>query len=141
LACHYLKTWPGYFAAVVRGDKSFELRKADRDFTVGDSLILQEFLPSTEVFTGRNWVVIVTYRLDGGMFGLDEKYCVLGIRQLSIDELGSEPNVGGVAGSEAPPTGTMPKLPPAEKFLDQAVGVYGMNEDDAAALYSWQLRQ
>ena len=37
---HTLKTEPEYWEAQRRGDKTFEIRKNDRDFKVGDILIL-----------------------------------------------------------------------------------------------------
>lgn len=93
MAVHYLKTWPQYFAAIISGEKTFEIRKNDREFKVGDSLCLQEFIPSHEQFTGRVWVVIVTYIFNGGSLGVYSSYCVLGIRQLSTAELGIKLNV------------------------------------------------
>ncbi len=39
---HELKTWSAYFNEVFMGHKTFEVRKADRDFKVGDKLILIE---------------------------------------------------------------------------------------------------
>lgn len=42
---HELKTWPEFFAASRRGIKRFELRRADRDFHVGDELLLREWDP------------------------------------------------------------------------------------------------
>ena len=32
---HDLKTWPEYFAEIANGNKTFELRKNDRDFESG----------------------------------------------------------------------------------------------------------
>ena len=41
---HELKIRPEYFKAVVLGDKMFEIRKNDRDFKVGDIIVLHEWL-------------------------------------------------------------------------------------------------
>jgi len=40
---HALKTWPEYFQAVAERGKTFEVRKADRPFKVGETLLLQEW--------------------------------------------------------------------------------------------------
>lgn len=38
-----LKTWKEYFDDIVTGHKNFEVRKDDRGFKEGDTLILKEF--------------------------------------------------------------------------------------------------
>lgn len=49
---HNLKTWPCYFEEVRNGFKPFEIRKNDRNFEVGDLLVLEEFDPdATEEVT------------------------------------------------------------------------------------------
>ena len=84
---HKLKTWPKYFLDVREGVKTFEFRKNDRDFKVGDFLLLQEFDPFTKSFTGNEVWVKVTYKLDGGGFGLDAEHCVLSIALAPFGEL------------------------------------------------------
>jgi hypothetical protein len=77
---HNLKTWPEYFVAVLIGTKTFEIRKNDRDFNVGDELVLQEYEPTNDMYSGRSVKRTVTYVLNGGSFGIDKGYCVLGLR-------------------------------------------------------------
>lgn len=75
---HELKTWPIYFDAVADGRKTFEVRKADRDFQVGDTLILNAWKPDWG-YTGASLMRQITYVLPGGQFGIEDGYCVLGI--------------------------------------------------------------
>ena len=41
---HDLKIHPIYYSAIICGDKTFEIRKNDRDFAVGDEIMLHEFI-------------------------------------------------------------------------------------------------
>lgn len=66
---HYLKTWPEFFQAVKKRKKKFEIRFNDRDYQKGEILILQEFDPNTNGYTGANDIVcLVTYTLQGEPF-------------------------------------------------------------------------
>lgn len=91
---HELKTWPEFFQAVWDGDKTFELRKDDRPYAVGDLLVLREFDPSgvtvdpetqcesPGAYTERSLLRRVTYVLRGDgaeRFGLKSGYCILGL--------------------------------------------------------------
>jgi hypothetical protein len=78
---HNLKTWPEYFDAVAIGAKTFEVRKHDRDYVVGDWLRLMEYDPETERFTGREAMRRVTYILSGHLLhiGIRRGYCVMGL--------------------------------------------------------------
>jgi len=67
---HELKTWPKHFSAVYDGAKAFEFRYNDRDFCVGDTLILREWEPRHDykrtfggTYTGRAVEAAVTYIL------------------------------------------------------------------------------
>jgi len=87
---HELKTWPPYFAAVKRGEKPFEIRKNDRDYRVGDWLRLLEWLPAMECYTGEEHEAQITYMLDGGSFGLESGFCVLGLSSPRVEEVRRE---------------------------------------------------
>lgn len=43
---HALKCHPHFFAAIVDGKKTFEIRRDDRHYRVGDQLMLAEYDPS-----------------------------------------------------------------------------------------------
>jgi hypothetical protein len=91
---HDLKTWPDSFEDVLAGAKRFEVRKDDRDYAVGDVLILREYEPDTrsvdpetqvEVpgrYTGRVVARAVTYLMRGGRFGIEHGYVVLGLEEV-----------------------------------------------------------
>ena len=84
---HELKTHPEPFAAICRGEKRFEYRySGDRIFTIGDILLLKEFIPETETFTGETIKVKITYLLSGGQFGVPKDYCIMSIAPLSLFE-------------------------------------------------------
>ncbi len=83
---HELKTLPEYFKAVNLGVKMFEVRKNDRDFKVGDVLILREWLPtehceSTGQYSGRKIERTIGCFIDGVQFGIKKGYCVLGFQE------------------------------------------------------------
>jgi len=75
----YLKTETQCYQDMERGLKTFEVRKNDRDYKVGDILYLQETVNG--VFTGRETSGMeVIYILPGGQFGIDPDYCVMQLR-------------------------------------------------------------
>lgn len=62
---HELKLWPEFYAPLQSGDKRFELRKDDRGFRAGDELVLREWDPRSEKYTGRELQGTVTYLCSG----------------------------------------------------------------------------
>ena len=80
---HELKTLQQHYDYVVTGHKKFELRKKDRDFKVGDYLLLRRYDLWNKEYTGQTCLVIVTHLLDGGVFGLDPSYCIMSIELIS----------------------------------------------------------
>jgi len=79
---HELKTWPEHFNPVLKGAKTFEIRKDDRNFQVGDRLLLREWDPLPKQHTGRNLTAEITHKLPGGQFGIVTGWCVLAIKIL-----------------------------------------------------------
>jgi hypothetical protein len=85
-----LKTWPEFFQAIERGEKTFEVRYNDRAYESGDILELREWDPSPDIqYTGRIlWRVIsyVHHGLGPGSIeplrGVVKGYCVLGIKPI-----------------------------------------------------------
>jgi hypothetical protein len=85
---HSLKCWPQYFAALLDGSKTFEIRKNDRNFAVGDVLVIRELCASDSetvnpaIYTGRVCVFDVTYVMTSPAFVLPG-FAVLGIAKRS----------------------------------------------------------
>ncbi len=81
---HHLKVWPEYYDAIVLQGKRFEVRKADRDYNVGDKLILNAWDPLEQAYTGHGCNCTITYILPGGQHGIAEGYAVLGFKLHTI---------------------------------------------------------
>jgi len=86
---HKLKCWPQFFAAIVAGLKTHDLRRRDdRDFHVGDTLLLREFDPGVEAYTGRTARAVITYITSNespcalSQDALHPDFCILSIRLL-----------------------------------------------------------
>lgn len=79
---HELKTWPIPFQAVWDELKLYEIRPSDREFRVGDELLLREWAQELG-YSGREILVKVTYMTPPGKWGLPADRCVLGIRIVS----------------------------------------------------------
>lgn len=73
---HELKIWPPYFRDVVSGVKTFEVRKFDRDFCVGDTLVLNEY---NEGYTGRSVTKTICYILSDPTY-VKEGFVILGMK-------------------------------------------------------------
>lgn len=73
---HELKILPQYFTDVIKGEKTFEIRKNDRPFHKGDLLALNEF--DGQYYTGNSCLVYIDYIL------ADEEYCKKGYVVMSI---------------------------------------------------------
>lgn len=73
-----LKTWPAFFQLTWVGEKTFEYRKDDRGFQVGDVLRLREWDPRTKRYTLRVMSVLVTLIVRGeDVPGMPSGYVVM----------------------------------------------------------------
>lgn len=75
---HDLKILPEYFSPVVAGIKTYEYRFNDRDYSVGDMLILREFKDGK--YTGQQITVTVTHILKD-FEGLKEGWVIMAIKE------------------------------------------------------------
>lgn len=76
---HELKIGSEFFEAVKDGRKKFEIRKNDRNYQEGDILILKEYDPITQSFSGEIIKVEITYMTD---YAQQDGYVVLGIEEI-----------------------------------------------------------
>jgi len=89
---HELKEWPEFFAHTLSGRKKFQLRKNDRDFRVGDELLIKEYDPKAEYgspadntapvgHTGRATLLRVDYIMDAvqvdGFIGMNDNFIIM----------------------------------------------------------------
>lgn len=75
-----LKTLPEYFDAVDSGKKTHELRYDDRNYAVGDILILHEW--KNGEYLKRRLCVKITHILKDCELGLKEGWAILSIKRL-----------------------------------------------------------
>lgn len=73
---HDVKIWPSYYREVLAGNKKFEIRVNDRGYKVGDVLLLREWDPDNETYTGRFCKAAITYLLDS-FAGLSNDLCIM----------------------------------------------------------------
>lgn len=78
---HELKTVQPYFDDVANGNKSFEVRKADRPYSVGDILALNEYVDGA--YTGRFLMARIVYILKDISF-VKDGYWILGMLPVEL---------------------------------------------------------
>ena len=77
---HELKIYKKYLDAILNGEKMFEIRKDDRGFRVGDTLLLKEW--DNIKYSGRELKVVITYILYDNFIGISPGCVALGIKIL-----------------------------------------------------------
>lgn len=74
---HNLKINPNHFWDIVTGDKTFEVRRNDRNFKTGDILCLEEF--DDKGYTGKFVHTKVIYILDDPAY-VKKDYVIMGTK-------------------------------------------------------------
>lgn len=96
---HELKILHEYLVDVDLGKKTFELRKNDRDYQVGDLIRFIDIREDDSIANknqiepniDENTLYRITYVLkDVEKYGLDKDYCILAIKKLNIKEVYDE---------------------------------------------------
>ncbi len=107
---HELKTVKSYFEDLLSGKKTFEIRLNDRDFKVGDKLLLVEYDHEDQHYTGRHKFFTVTYVLGSLEFiGLRDGFVALGLNLFNY---------------VVPESGDMAASPDLDKFLSDDIDKY-----------------
>lgn len=97
---HDIRLGDSFFDDVLECRKSFELRKNDRDYRVGDILYMMEFKDGRN--TGRAVKRKIIYMLED-FTGLEDGYCILGMEPLQDEQ-------GNGAGQDAAQDAAQPVL-------------------------------
>jgi len=81
-----VKSWPWFFEEMIVGRKKHDMRdKRDRDYAIGDRMLLREFDPRTGQYTGRAAIAKITYITDNvtpcamSSSALDNSFAVLSV--------------------------------------------------------------
>ena len=78
---HNVKIHPIEFENLCVGLKRSEYRKNDRDYRINDLMILNEWQPTEEYYTGRSATVLITHVQTG--FVIPDGYAVLSIQMIN----------------------------------------------------------
>lgn len=90
---HNMKSWPRFFEAIVNGEKKHDIRSKDRDFKIGDTVVLHEFDPFTGQFSGRKVECRISYITSNdtpcalSSVVLDRDYCVLSLEPVKVPSM------------------------------------------------------
>jgi len=97
---HELKIWPPFFMDILSGRKTFDVRRNDRSFKIGDTIVFKEWEPKEHghqdapYYTGRKCRMCVNYILNPRPHrdpdcGLVPGYVVLGLTPIDLEQKAS----------------------------------------------------
>jgi hypothetical protein len=86
MVIHNLKSWRHLFVPMFSGEKKFDLRNDDRNFQVGDMVLLQEYDGLMREYTGRELLATIAYITRNSSRpcvlspnALNDNYCILSL--------------------------------------------------------------
>jgi hypothetical protein len=88
MAHHVAKSWPWLFQPIKAGIKLHDMRKNDRPWAVGDTMLLQEFDPAGRGYTGEELLMEITYMTNNitpcaySSHALDRDYSILSLKKV-----------------------------------------------------------
>lgn len=84
---HQLKIIPKYFKEIVDGNKNFEIRRNDRNYKIGDTLILNEYDAIKKQHTGCKAQCEILYVINNENFPeIPKENSVIGIKLLNYTD-------------------------------------------------------
>jgi hypothetical protein len=91
MAIHTIKSWSEFFVPIIEGRKLHDLRDTrDRNYCVGDSLILQEYDKNIGEFTGREAIASISFITSNktpcafSSSALDRDYAILSLADAEL---------------------------------------------------------
>lgn len=85
---HTVKSWSMFYCDIIAGTRTSDIRLNDRRYAVGDFMLLREFDPVKQLYTGRSETVLITYLQNSksnpcaiSNLALSDDYVVLSIKQ------------------------------------------------------------
>lgn len=77
---HSLKCWPIPFSAIYHGEKNWELRKDDRQYSIGNYLLIKEWDNEKQEYTGSFVEKQIVWILRScPEWGLMDGFCILSL--------------------------------------------------------------
>jgi hypothetical protein len=91
MATYHVKSWPHFFQAIKRGEKLHDMRDLkDRQYQIGDVLVLNEYDPFKGEYTGAFCPVEVTFITSANTpcafssAALAPGFCILSIKKVLV---------------------------------------------------------
>lgn len=130
---HDIGIWPQHYDHVRMGDKPFELRKNDRCYQKGDSLVMRVYEPKTRKYLSEQLFpplhAEVTYVLSASIFGLRDNYVALGTRMFD-PKTGKFPPISRVTVDDKMVEHRVKTWPEAYEYVREGLKTFDLRKND-----------